>query len=169
MARNDTDRPGGPDMRSDTTARTARRPTRNDAKAGAADKQSGSAPAAGAGKTASPVHAQRLADGVRTAEIHKLGERHHHAKIVARGEVLATPETMSHDVGLDANGIYIVLDSGGVISAHAHQPTRPRRWSHLRRCGSTLGAPEACPGGLRGGTRRRSRSVAGAAAAPVPR
>ncbi|MEV6566642.1 hypothetical protein AB0M55_18410, partial [Streptomyces kronopolitis] len=51
-------------------------------------------------KAAAPVRTQRLADGVSTAEITKLGEQHYRAKIVARGEVLATLETKGHDDGL---------------------------------------------------------------------
>ncbi|GAA5609478.1 hypothetical protein CP981_02085 [Streptomyces platensis] len=76
-------------------------------------------PAVGAGPSISTVRTQRLADGISTAEISKLGDQHYRAKIVARGSVLATLETKGHDDGLDANGSYIVLSSGGVISAHA--------------------------------------------------
>ncbi|MFI2189107.1 hypothetical protein [Streptomyces sioyaensis] len=94
----------------------------SDAKAGAADKQSGkqlgSVHAANGGRAASPVRTQRLADGISKAEIYQLGDQHYRAKIVARGSVLATLETNQHDAGLDANGIYIVLSNGGVISAH---------------------------------------------------
>ena len=31
---------------------------------------------------------------------------------------MATLETDGHDTGLDANGVYIVLSNGGVISSH---------------------------------------------------
>ncbi|WP_372509118.1 hypothetical protein [Streptomyces kronopolitis] len=66
-------------------------------------------------KTASPVRTQRLADGVSTAEITKLGEQHYRAKIVARGEVLATLETNGHDDGLDANDMFVTLTLDGQV------------------------------------------------------
>lgn len=54
-----------------------------------------------------------------TAKVTKLGELRYRAQILGNeGEVDATMETNQHDVGLDANAVYIVLDAGGVISAH---------------------------------------------------
>ncbi|MFD5394255.1 hypothetical protein ACFWJW_08500 [Streptomyces sp. NPDC127097] len=75
-----------------------------DVKAGAAAKRSG-----GAHRT------QRLADGISTAEIYKLGDQHYRAKIVARGEVLATLETKGHDAGLDANDMFVTLTLDGQV------------------------------------------------------
>lgn len=55
-----------------------------------------------------------------TAKVTKIGELRYRAQILGNeGEVDATVETNQHDVGLDANGIYIVLSDGGIISAHA--------------------------------------------------
>ncbi|MFI0153360.1 hypothetical protein [Streptomyces lydicus] len=54
-----------------------------------------------------------------TAKVTKVGELRYRAQIIGHDGVAATLETNQHDVGLDANGIYIVLSSGGVISAHA--------------------------------------------------
>ncbi|MGW2027161.1 hypothetical protein [Streptomyces decoyicus] len=84
-------------------------------KAGAAGKQSSGAHVTGAGKAASPVRTQRLADGVSKAEIYKLGEQHYRAKIVARGSVLATLETKKGDAGLDANDMFITLTLDGQV------------------------------------------------------
>ncbi|MFJ9852788.1 hypothetical protein [Streptomyces sp. NPDC101150] len=53
-----------------------------------------------------------------TAKVTKIGELRYRAQIIGHDGVAATLETNQHDVGLDANGIYIVLSSGGVISAH---------------------------------------------------
>ncbi|MFI0257858.1 hypothetical protein ACH4OW_02280 [Streptomyces sp. NPDC017056] len=54
-----------------------------------------------------------------TAKVTKLGELRYRAQILGReGAVYGTVETNGHDAGLDANGVYIVLSSGGVISAH---------------------------------------------------
>jgi hypothetical protein len=54
-----------------------------------------------------------------TAKVTKVGELRYRAQILGNeGEVDATLETNQHDVGLDANGVYIVLSDGGVISAH---------------------------------------------------
>ncbi|MEU7429374.1 hypothetical protein AB0B07_00540 [Streptomyces sioyaensis] len=53
-----------------------------------------------------------------TAKVTKLGELRYRAQIIGHDGVAATLETNQHDVGLDANGISIVLSSGGVISAH---------------------------------------------------
>ncbi|MER5361436.1 hypothetical protein [Streptomyces sp. NPDC002785] len=71
------------------------------------------APAATA-KAASPVRTQTLADGSK-AEIYELGAQHYLAKIVHRGQVLATLETNQHDAGLDANDMFVVLTLGGQV------------------------------------------------------
>ncbi|QTZ94973.1 hypothetical protein [Streptomyces auratus] len=54
-----------------------------------------------------------------TAKVTKVGELRYRAQIIGHDGVAATLEANQHDVGLDANGISIVLSSGGVISAHA--------------------------------------------------
>ncbi|MFI0904267.1 hypothetical protein ACH4TE_12070 [Streptomyces sioyaensis] len=53
-----------------------------------------------------------------TAKVTKVGELRYRAQIIGHDGLAATMETDQHDVGLDANGIYIVLSNGGVISAH---------------------------------------------------
>ncbi|MDI5965664.1 hypothetical protein [Streptantibioticus silvisoli] len=54
-----------------------------------------------------------------TAKVTKIGELRYRAQILGnQGEVDATLETDQHDVGLDANAVYIVLSDGGLISAH---------------------------------------------------
>ena len=54
-----------------------------------------------------------------TAKVTKIGELRYRAQILGHdNEVDATLETNQHDVGLDANGVYIVLSNGGVISSH---------------------------------------------------
>ncbi|MGW3011710.1 hypothetical protein ACWC9R_23180 [Streptomyces sp. NPDC001219] len=85
------------------------------AKTGAAGGQSGGAHATGGGKAASQVRTQRLADGVSTAEISKVGSQHYRAKIVARGSVLATLEAKGQDAGLDANDMFLVLTADGQV------------------------------------------------------
>ncbi|MEW2622615.1 hypothetical protein [Streptomyces sp. NPDC048106] len=52
------------------------------------------------------------------AEVTKSGELRYRARIIGHDGVAATLLTNQHDVGLDANGVYIVLSAGGVISAH---------------------------------------------------
>ncbi|MFF9184338.1 hypothetical protein [Streptomyces misionensis] len=53
------------------------------------------------------------------AKVTKTGELRYRAQILGNdGAVDATLQTNQHDVGLDANGVYIVLSAGGVISAH---------------------------------------------------
>ncbi|MCZ1006566.1 hypothetical protein [Streptomyces lydicus] len=54
-----------------------------------------------------------------TAKVTKIGELRYRAQIIGHDGVAATLETNQHDTGLNANGIYIVLSTGGVISAHA--------------------------------------------------
>lgn len=54
-----------------------------------------------------------------TAKVTKIGELRYRAQILGHeGAVYATLNTNEHDVGLDANGVYIVLSAGGVISSH---------------------------------------------------
>ncbi|MFF7410509.1 hypothetical protein [Streptomyces lydicus] len=86
-----------------------------DAKADVLGKQSGGAHTAKGAKAASPARTQRLADGISTAEIYKLGDQHYRAKIVARGSVLATLETKGHDDGLDANDMFVTLTLDGQV------------------------------------------------------
>ena len=53
------------------------------------------------------------------AKVTKIGDLRYRAQILGnQGEVDGTLEANQHDVGLDANGVYIVLSNGGVISAH---------------------------------------------------
>ncbi len=68
----------------------------------------------GSSKAAAPVRKERLADG-STAEIHKIGAQHYRAKIVSRGDVLATIEANGDDAGLDANDMFIVLTPDGKV------------------------------------------------------
>ncbi|MGG2459996.1 hypothetical protein ACO0M4_09280 [Streptomyces sp. RGM 3693] len=84
-------------------------------KAGAMGKQAGNSHA-GTAKTASPVRTVPLVDGSK-AEIYKLGAQRYRAKIVSRGSVLATLETMGQDAdaGLDANDMFVVLTMGGEV------------------------------------------------------
>ncbi|MEV6671329.1 hypothetical protein [Streptomyces sp. NPDC051162] len=54
-----------------------------------------------------------------TAKVTKTGELRYRAEIIGEeGSVDGTLEANEHDAGLDANGVYIVLSAGGVISAH---------------------------------------------------
>ncbi|GCD92778.1 hypothetical protein [Embleya hyalina] len=54
-----------------------------------------------------------------TAEVTKVGELRFRARILGNGGVNhGTLEANQHDAGAVANGIYIVLSSGGEISAH---------------------------------------------------
>lgn len=52
------------------------------------------------------------------AKVTKVGELRYRAQITGFEGVAATLETKGHDVGVDANGVYIVLSAGGVIRAH---------------------------------------------------
>ncbi|NDZ77961.1 hypothetical protein G3I19_05345 [Streptomyces sp. SID10853] len=52
-------------------------------------------------------------------KITKPGESHYRAQIIGHDGVAATLDADEHDEGLDANGIYMVLSAGGVLSAHA--------------------------------------------------
>ncbi|WP_262700057.1 MULTISPECIES: hypothetical protein [Streptomyces] len=53
-----------------------------------------------------------------TAKVTKVGESHYRAEIIGNGDVMGTMEANGHDAGLNANGVYIVLSTRGVISAH---------------------------------------------------
>ncbi|WP_413101185.1 hypothetical protein [Streptomyces sp. Inha503] len=53
-----------------------------------------------------------------TAKVTKVGESHYRAEIIGHGDVMGTMEANGHDAGLNANGVYIVLSTRGVISAH---------------------------------------------------
>jgi hypothetical protein len=54
-----------------------------------------------------------------TAKVTKIGALHYRAQIIGNeGAVYGTLEANQRDAGLDANGVYIVLSAGGVISAH---------------------------------------------------
>ncbi|WP_413799219.1 hypothetical protein [Streptomyces iranensis] len=53
-----------------------------------------------------------------TAKVTKVGEAQYRAEIIGHGDVMGTMEANGHDAGLDANGVYIVLSTRGVISAH---------------------------------------------------
>ncbi|MEV0124327.1 hypothetical protein AB0I16_22830 [Streptomyces sp. NPDC050703] len=53
------------------------------------------------------------------AKVTQLGDLHYRAEILGLdGSVMGTLEADEQDAGLVANGIYIVLSAGGVISAH---------------------------------------------------
>ncbi|MFK0280317.1 hypothetical protein ACIQVL_07565 [Streptomyces sp. NPDC090499] len=55
-----------------------------------------------------------------TAKVTKAGELRYRAQIIGNdGSVDGTLDADQQDAGLDANGVYIVLSAGGVISAHA--------------------------------------------------
>ncbi|MFE6689117.1 hypothetical protein ACFVFQ_21935 [Streptomyces sp. NPDC057743] len=55
-----------------------------------------------------------------TVKVTKVGELHYRADIIGHdGSVDGTLETKGHDDGAAANGVYMVLSSGGVLSAHA--------------------------------------------------
>ncbi|MFF3768017.1 hypothetical protein ACFYYR_28580 [Streptomyces sp. NPDC001922] len=53
-----------------------------------------------------------------TAKVTKVGEQGYRAQIIGHDGVAATLEATEHDAGLDANGVYIVLSTRGLISAH---------------------------------------------------
>ncbi|MYT28881.1 MULTISPECIES: hypothetical protein [unclassified Streptomyces] len=55
-----------------------------------------------------------------TVKVRKLGELHYRADIIGNDDsVDGTLETKGHDAGGVANGVYMVLSNGGVLSAHA--------------------------------------------------
>ncbi|MFJ9950779.1 hypothetical protein [Kitasatospora sp. NPDC091207] len=66
-------------------------------------------------KGKSPVRTETLVDG-STAEIQDTGNQNYSAKIVNKGDVLATLETHNADAGLDANGMFVVLS----VDGHVH-------------------------------------------------
>ncbi|MFG2635702.1 hypothetical protein ACGFX8_17710 [Streptomyces sp. NPDC048362] len=53
-----------------------------------------------------------------TAKVTKTGENRYRAQITGHDGVDATLDANQHDVGVDANGVYIVLSAAGVLSAH---------------------------------------------------
>ncbi|MFB7502010.1 hypothetical protein [Streptomyces broussonetiae] len=54
-----------------------------------------------------------------SAKVTKVGDSRYRAQILGNeGAVYDTLEANQHDVGVDANGVYIVFSFGGVISAH---------------------------------------------------
>lgn len=58
-------------------------------------------------------------EGGWTAKVTKVGDAHFRADIIGNeGSVDGTLEANQHDAGMVANGVYIVLSAGGVISAH---------------------------------------------------
>ncbi|MFI9332515.1 hypothetical protein ACIGZJ_33905 [Kitasatospora sp. NPDC052868] len=71
------------------------------------------APAATA-KAKGPVHNVPLVDG-STAEVQEVGAQRYVARIVNKGDVLATLETNGSDAGLDANDMFIVLSLDGQV------------------------------------------------------
>ncbi|MEU7199214.1 hypothetical protein [Streptomyces sp. NPDC045470] len=66
-------------------------------------------------KAGAPVRTVPLADGISKAEVRRLGDQHYRARIVARGDVLATLETKQRDAGLDANDMFVVLSLDGKV------------------------------------------------------
>lgn len=61
----------------------------------------------------------KLAGGWTAKVTKSSGQLNYRAQILGNeGEVDATLDTNGHDVGLDANGVYIVLSNGGIVSAH---------------------------------------------------
>ncbi|MEU1285893.1 hypothetical protein [Kitasatospora sp. NPDC005856] len=65
-------------------------------------------------KVTSGVRTEPLVDG-STAEIRDLGNQHYVARILNKGQLLATLETKEHDDGLDANGMFVMLSLDGRI------------------------------------------------------
>ncbi|WP_434795132.1 hypothetical protein WN979_12865 [Streptomyces albidoflavus] len=57
-------------------------------------------------------------EGGWKAKVTKVGELRYRAQIIGHDGVAGTIQTDGHDTGLDANGVYIVLSNGGVISSH---------------------------------------------------
>ncbi|KOT89492.1 hypothetical protein ADK86_28820 [Streptomyces sp. NRRL F-5755] len=53
-----------------------------------------------------------------TAKVTKAGELHYRAQIIGPDGVVGTLDANQHDTGGVANGVYIVLSAGGVISSH---------------------------------------------------
>ncbi|MGW7520588.1 hypothetical protein ACWGJ2_33910 [Streptomyces sp. NPDC054796] len=60
-------------------------------------------------------------EGGWKAKVTEVGDNHFRAKILGNdGSVMGTLDADGHDAGVDANGVAIVLSSGGVISSHSH-------------------------------------------------
>ncbi|MFJ9844803.1 hypothetical protein ACIRYZ_31015 [Kitasatospora sp. NPDC101155] len=113
-----TSAPAGTPDAQDTTAPTATPTARHTTTPAATPAATPSAhrtttPAA-PGKPASATRSQPLPDG-STAEIQDLGNLHYVAKIMNRGQVLATLETNGTDAGLDANDMFVVLSMDGTV------------------------------------------------------
>ncbi|UNT00304.1 hypothetical protein MMF93_30450 [Streptomyces tubbatahanensis] len=58
-------------------------------------------------------------EGDWKAKVTKQSENHYRAQIIGNDGVMGTIDANGHDAGLDANGISIVLTTGGLISSHA--------------------------------------------------
>ncbi|MET9531592.1 MULTISPECIES: hypothetical protein [unclassified Streptomyces] len=52
-------------------------------------------------------------------KVTKIGDVRFRAQIIGHDGVAATLNANQHDVGVNANGIYMVLSDGGVLSAHS--------------------------------------------------
>ncbi|MFI0779502.1 hypothetical protein [Streptomyces sp. NPDC021212] len=59
----------------------------------------------------------KLAGGWK-AKVTKVGDLHYRAEILGFEGSVGTLDANQHDTGANANGVYIVLSAGGVISAH---------------------------------------------------
>ncbi|UNT00797.1 hypothetical protein MMF93_33155 [Streptomyces tubbatahanensis] len=57
-------------------------------------------------------------EGDWKAKVTKQDEDHYRAQIIGNDGVMGTIDANGHDAGLDANGISIVLTTGGLISSH---------------------------------------------------
>lgn len=57
-------------------------------------------------------------EGGWKAKVTKQGENHYRAQIIGHDGVMGTLDANGRDAGLDANGVSIVLTSGGLISSH---------------------------------------------------
>ncbi|RCG16769.1 hypothetical protein DTL70_28470 [Streptomyces diacarni] len=57
-------------------------------------------------------------EGGWKAKITKQDEDHYRAQIIGQDGVMGTIDANGHDAGLDANGVSIVLTTGGLISSH---------------------------------------------------
>lgn len=107
-----------------TTPATAAAATTPAAPAAPSATRGATAPAAApSGRATSPATPPKAGSGARTetlvdgstAEIQDLGNQHYAARIVNKGQVLATLETKGHDAGLDANGMFVMLSLDGRI------------------------------------------------------
>ncbi|WP_341483322.1 hypothetical protein [Streptomyces tubbatahanensis] len=57
-------------------------------------------------------------EGGWKAKVTEQGEGHFRAQIIGHDGVMGTMDADGRDAGLDANGVSIVLTSGGLISSH---------------------------------------------------